>query len=92
MLMSCLAVPCLLLSSLTQRVRGSRPASAVLLAADAWAQGEKAKALSEWDYACEAITTGCQKYKSVEDGGWLVEVRRWPPNLVEAQRNFLAKK
>ena len=57
----------------------------VLLAADAWDRGDKAKALSEWDFACETITTGCKKYKDVD--GWLTEVRRWPPALVEAQRS-----
>jgi len=64
----------------------------VLLAADAWAQGDRQKAISEWDFACEAITTGCKKYKDVAPGGWLEEVRRWPPALVEAQRNFLARR
>jgi len=63
----------------------------VLLAADAWSQGDeasKAKALSEWSFACDAITTGCSKYKDVD--GWLTEVRRWPKSLVELQRTFLA--
>ena len=64
----------------------------VLLAADAWAQGDKARALSEWDFACEAITTGCKKYKDVAPGGWLQEVRRWPPALVQAQQNFLERR
>ena len=59
-------------------------------AADAWATGDKDKAFSEWDFACEAITTGCKKYRDVD--GWLTEVRRWPPNLVEAQRAFLERR
>jgi len=62
----------------------------VLLAADAWDRGDKAKALSEWDFACETISTGCKKYKDVD--GWLTEVRRWPPVLVEAQRSFLERR
>ena len=64
----------------------------VLLAADAWAQGDRQKAISEWDFACEVITTGCKKYKDVAPGGWLEEVRRWPPSLVEAQRDFLTRR
>ena len=64
----------------------------VLLAADAWDRGDKQKALSEWDFACEAITTGCKKYKDVAPGGWLEEVRRWPPALVEKQRAFLERR
>ena len=62
----------------------------VMLAADAWDRGDKQKALSEWDFACEAITTGCKKYKDVD--GWLTETRRWPPVLVEKQRSFLERR
>jgi len=63
----------------------------VLLAADAWDRGEKAAALSEWEFACSNISSGCKAYRDVEPGGWLSEVRRWPPNLVQMQRNFLSK-
>ena len=63
----------------------------VLLAADAWANGEGDEALREWRFACDTISTGCSKYKDVEPGGWLVEVRRWPPSLVERQRAFLSE-
>ena len=62
----------------------------VLLAADAWARGDKALAFKEWDFACEAIVTGCKKYKDVD--GWLTEVRRWPPRAIEAQRAFLERR
>ena len=44
----------------------------------------------EWDFACEAIVTGCKKYKDVD--GWLTEVRRWPPRAIEAQRAFLERR
>ena len=62
----------------------------VLLAADAWERGDKALAFKEWDFACEAIVTGCKKYKDVD--GWLTEVRRWPPRAIEAQRAFLERR
>ena len=64
----------------------------VLLAADAWGRGDRTTASKEWDFACETISTGCRKYRDVAEGGWLVEVRRWPPNLVEAQRAFLERR
>ena len=46
--------------------------------------------MQEWDFACEAIVTGCKKYKDVD--GWLTEVRRWPPRAIEAQRAFLERR
>ena len=58
--------------------------------ADAWDRGNRSKAFDEWDFACETISTGCKKYKDVD--GWLTEVRRWPPTLVDAQRRFLERK
>ena len=61
----------------------------VLLAADAWDRGEREQALREWSFACDGISSGCTKYRDVEAGGWLVEVRRWPSALVERQRIFL---
>lgn len=63
----------------------------VLLAADAWDRGERERALKEWSYACDGISSGCAKYRDVQEGGWLVEVRRWPSALVERQRTFLAE-
>ena len=63
----------------------------VLLAADAWDRGEREQALKEWTYACDGISSGCAKYRDVDAGGWLVEVRRWPAALVERQRTFLAE-
>ena len=63
----------------------------VLLAADAWDRGDRSRALSEWEFACSNISSGCRAYRDVEPGGWLAEVRRWPPNLVQLQRNFLAR-
>jgi len=62
----------------------------VLLAADAWDRGERERALKEWSYACDG-RTGCARYRDVGEGGWLVEVRRWPSALVERQRTFLAE-
>lgn len=61
----------------------------VLLAADAWDRGDREKAIKEWSFACDAISTGCAKYRDVKEGGWLVEVRRWPAPLVQRQRTFL---
>ena len=63
----------------------------VLLAADAWDRGEREVALKEWSFACDGISSGCAKYRDVAEGGWLVEVRRWPAALVERQRTFLAE-
>ena len=63
----------------------------VLMAADAWDRGERELALKEWSFACDGISTGCAKYRDVREGGWLVEVRRWPAPLVEKQRTFLAE-
>ena len=63
----------------------------VMLAADAWDRGEREQALKEWTYACDGISSGCTKYRDVDAGGWLVEVRRWPPALVEKQRTFLTE-
>ena len=63
----------------------------VLLAADAWDRGEREQALKEWSFACESISSGCAKYRDVGEGGWLAEVRRWPPSLIERQRVFLSE-
>jgi tetratricopeptide (TPR) repeat protein len=63
----------------------------VLMAADAWERGEREQALKEWTFACDVISTGCAKYRDVQDGGWLIEVRRWPSPLVERQRRFLSE-
>ena len=64
----------------------------VLLAADAWSRDEGSLALTEWDIACSQISSGCAKYREVAPGGWLSEVRRWPPNLVALQRDFLERR
>ena len=61
----------------------------VLLAADAWDRGERQDAIKEWSFACDGISSGCAKYRDVGEGGWLLEVRRWPPELVKRQRAFL---
>lgn len=63
----------------------------VMMAADAWERGERELALNEWSFACDVISTGCSKYRDVQEGGWLVEVRRWPSQLVERQRRFLSE-
>jgi hypothetical protein len=56
-----------------------------------WDRGEREVALKEWRFACDTISTGCAKYRDVQEGGWLVEVRRWPAPLIERQRAFLAQ-
>ena len=63
----------------------------VMLAADAWDRGERDEALKEWSFACDGISSGCAKYRDVAEGGWLVEVRRWPSELVRKQRTFLTE-
>jgi tetratricopeptide (TPR) repeat protein len=63
----------------------------VMLAADSWDRGDRTYALQRWEFACSNISSGCKAYRDVAPGGWLEEVRRWPPNLVQLQRNFLAK-
>ena len=57
----------------------------VALAADSWSTGNYIKALSEWRFACNDISTGCEKYK---DGDWLLRIRRWPPTLVQKLQQF----
>ena len=62
----------------------------VLLAADAWDRGDdksRAYAVKEWRFACDTISSGCQRYRDTD--GWLTEVRRWPTELVRLQRTFL---
>ena len=58
----------------------------VMLAADAWSRGDRQKAMGEWDFACEAISSGCKSYR---DMVWLRETRRWPSELVAKQLAFL---
>ena len=57
-----------------------------LVAAEAWRRGERVDAEREWDFACNAIDTGCRKYR---DASWLKEIRRWPDALIDAQLRFL---
>ena len=52
---------------------------------------ERDEALKEWSFACDGISSGCAKYRDVAEGGWLVEVRRWPSELVRKQRTFLTE-
>ncbi|PSC74586.1 Tetratricopeptide repeat [Micractinium conductrix] len=56
------------------------------LAALYWRRGDEARAESEWEFACNSITTGCTKYT---DSDWLLRIRRWPPIMVEYLSNFL---
>lgn len=60
----------------------------VALAAVYWAYGDVGRAEGEWLFACEKIDTGCQQYKDLE---WVAEIRRWPPQLVNALKSFLVK-
>ena len=60
----------------------------VAIAADSWSSGNYIKALSEWRFACNDISSGCEKYK---DGDWLLRIRRWPPTLVEKLQQFQAR-
>jgi len=49
-----------------QRVARRAPGSVDMraaLAALLWQQGRQQDAEGEWDYACNAITVGCSKYK-----------------------------
>lgn len=57
----------------------------VALAAVYWQQGKVSDAESEWLFACEKISSGCQAYK---DPVWVTEIRRWPPNLAQLLLNF----
>ena len=57
----------------------------VSLAADSWSNGNYIKALSEWRFACNEISSGCEKYK---DTDWLIRIRRWPPTLVKKLLQF----
>jgi len=60
----------------------------VALAAVYWGQGQQGAAESEWEFACNNISTGCRQYK---DMNWVVTVRRWPPALAKQLANFLGK-
>lgn len=60
----------------------------VALAAVYWGKGERAAAESEWEFACDKISTGCKNYKDME---WVTTVRRWPPALAKQLENFLGK-
>ena len=57
----------------------------VALAADSWDSGNYIKALSEWRFACNEISSGCEAYK---DSDWLLRIRRWPPTLVQKLQKF----
>ena len=57
----------------------------VALAAVSWDSGNYIKALSEWRFACNDISSGCEAYKDVD---WLIRIRRWPPSLVQKLQKF----
>ena len=61
----------------------------VAIAADSWDTGDYIKALKEWQFTCDEISVGCDKYKDLQ---WVSVVRRWPPNLVAKLDAFLARK
>lgn len=61
----------------------------VALAAHSWSTGDYIKALKEWRYACDNISSGCDAY---QDENWVRVVRRWPNKLVVNLNNFLTRK
>ena len=73
------------LERVARRAPGSADARAAL-AALYYAEGRGAEAEEVWNYACDAVSTGCGKYADVS---WLRTVRRWPPVMVSRLRDFL---
>ncbi|KAK9829331.1 hypothetical protein WJX72_005226 [[Myrmecia] bisecta] len=71
---------------IARRAPGSADMRAAL-AALYWAQGDRAAAEGEWQYACDRVSVGCSKYM---DRDWLSRIRRWPPRMVERMQDFLA--
>ena len=61
----------------------------VALAVDSWDRGDYIKALKQWDFVCNEISVGCDKYADRE---WVRVVRRWPENLVAKLEAFLDRK
>ena len=59
------------------------------VAVDSWDRGDYIKALKEWQFTCDEISVGCDKYRDLE---WVSIVRRWPPNLVAKLEAFLARR
>ena len=53
----------------------------------AYDRGDLAVAETEWDYACNHITTGCSKYRDLD---WVQRIRRWPPSLVNILKRFMS--
>lgn len=61
----------------------------VALAAVEWGEGRVEEAESQWETACDRISTGCRKYKDTE---WVTTVRRWPPTMSTLLKSFLTMK
>jgi len=61
-----------------------------MLAADAFHLGNLQEARSEWEEACSSESLECSIYEDVD--GWLSNVRRWPPVLLEYQREFVQQR
>jgi len=59
-----------------------------VLAAVYWSRGERDRAESEWQAACDSEQglDACSRYKDLP---WVKDVRRWPPALVDAMGRFL---
>ena len=56
------------------------------LAALYYERGDRERAESQWEFACDKIVTGCGFYR---DEDWLSRVRRWPPVMVDKMLNFV---
>lgn len=61
----------------------------VALAADLWNKGEYISAIKQWDFTCNEISVGCDKYSDLD---WVSKIRRWPTNLVGRLEAFLERK
>jgi len=58
----------------------------VALASMYWEVAREEEAETQWEFACEKITTGCKFYRNLD---WVKRIRRWPPSMVLRLQNFL---
>lgn len=56
------------------------------LAALYWHSNDQLAAETQWEFACDHISTGCRLY---QDTDWLYRIRRWPPIMVTRLKSFL---